>query len=89
MLNKVKSILHFHKWKYVRKYFLDSFEGIEYKNYYTPYRICKKCGKTQEFSCGILDCCWVALSEPRAELLRSIIVDEGSHYRLRVKEKKQ
>jgi len=73
------NLIKFHKWKYVRKYFKDSFEGVEFDNYYHPYRICTKCGLAQELF--YLD--WINLSKEKTEILKKLIIDKGDYYELK------
>jgi len=75
LVNLIKCI---HKWKYVRKYFKDKFEGVEFNNYYCPYRICVKCGVAQELICGD----WSSLSPVKTKILKQIIVDKGDYFEL-------
>lgn len=85
LLKKLKTLCHVHRWKYVRKYFPDTFEGVEVESYYHAYRICKKCGKVQtsEIFCGFELSNWATLPEQKAEILKTLIIDAGDYYILK------
>ena len=74
-----------HKWKYVYKIYTKIFLGEPYEKAYKEFRICKKCGKAQEWFEAFPCSHWETLEQARAEILRQKIIDKGEYYILKNK----
>lgn len=70
--------LGLHKWKYVKDCDIRIFLGEKVKIYWNRFRICKRCGKTEEY--WIAWDVWECLCEEYAKVLKSKIVDKGEYY---------
>jgi len=77
-MNKLLCKLGFHKWKYVREYYTKTFLGEEVKLHWNRFRICKRCGKVEEYWTA-WDF-WDSLHEEYAKVLKSKVIDKGKYY---------
>jgi hypothetical protein len=68
---------HFHKWKYVREYFKDTFLDVVILRYFEHYRICSKCGKSQQAEYPFD---WCTIGEVETNILKSKILDKDTYY---------
>ena len=69
-------------WKYVKEYFTDSFLGEKIQKSFCRFRICRRCGKVEEYWLDPLIFGWYPLSEECAKVLKSKVIDKGDFYLL-------
>ena len=71
---------HRHKWDYVYDVYKRSFLGEEVENKYVHFRICKDCGKAQEFVGCSVGSFWCTLTDAEAEVLKRKMVRRGGKW---------
>jgi len=72
-----------HKWKYVYSNNTYTFLGKKCSNLIKAgFRICEKCGKTQQFRAMYKYQSWETLSDCETNVLLNKVVDKGDYYLL-------
>jgi len=72
-----------HKWKYVYSLTTNMFLGENCPRLEKKFRVCTKCGKSQEFVALYDRCDWETLSECETKVLLGKVVDKGDHFLLK------